>query len=87
MAARVDRDEPGDDLAEDLAEDGLTPAPEIETEDYTDFLAQRAAAFGNLALKLEHIHDAAARAAGLDMLRALSRFVKVTAPATLTRVK
>ena len=82
--------EPGADKAEDAAEDvaeDLTPSLEIAAEDYTDVLAQRAAAFGNLALKLEHVGDIATREAGLEMLRTLARSVRVPTSATLTRVK
>lgn len=53
---------------------------------YSDFVAERADAFGNLARKLVGLGDDEIRALGLTMLRAIVRSIKTPPDATLSEV-
>jgi hypothetical protein len=53
---------------------------------YSDFVAERADAFGNLALKLDVVQDEKVKELGLAMLRTIMRSVKTPPDATVSEV-
>jgi hypothetical protein len=54
---------------------------------YTDFVAERADAFGTLALKLGMVDDEKIKELGLAMLRTIIRSVKTPPDATISEVQ
>lgn len=70
-----------DDGASDVSDSCEWPEPA-----YTDFVAERADAFGTLALKLDMMQDADARELTKTMLRAVIRSIKTPPGAELSEV-
>lgn len=67
---------------------GLDVSDSVEWPEpaYQDFVAERADAFGNLALKLETLQDDKVRELGLAMLRQIVRSIKTPPGADLLEV-
>jgi len=57
--------------------------PEVS---YSDFVAERADAFGTLALKLDVVQDDKVKELGLAMLKTIIRSVKTPPDATVSEV-
>lgn len=74
----------------DDTEDGgmdVSESIDFAEETYQDFVAERAAAFGFLAVKLETIKDEKVRELGRTMLRTMIRSIRTPPDAELTEMK
>ncbi len=73
-----------DEPEDGSSDDGVSV--EFGSEVYSDFVAERAAAFGQLALKLGQVQNDAVAELGLAMLRTIIRSIKTPPDASLHEV-